>query len=97
MKHHPARPRISDHAVVRYLERIKGVDIEAVRAEIMALCAHAFETEAQAMVVGGHRYVIATDMTVTTVEPIGYARSVSRTRQMRLSEGRPKPEACLRG
>jgi len=25
----------SDHAVLRYLERVKGIDIEAVRAEMM--------------------------------------------------------------
>lgn len=27
---------ISDHAVLRYLERVKGVDIEAIRAEMMS-------------------------------------------------------------
>lgn len=25
---------VSDHAVLRYLERVKGIDIEAVRAEL---------------------------------------------------------------
>lgn len=25
---------VSDHAVLRYLERVKGVDIEAIRAEL---------------------------------------------------------------
>lgn len=33
--------RVSDHAVVRYLERVKGVDVEALRAEIVALLATA--------------------------------------------------------
>ena len=27
-------PYVSDHAVLRYLERVKGIDIEAVRAEL---------------------------------------------------------------
>ena len=27
---------ISDHAVLRFLERVKGVDIEAIRAEMMS-------------------------------------------------------------
>jgi hypothetical protein len=27
---------ISDHAVLRYLERVKGVDIEAIRAEMQS-------------------------------------------------------------
>lgn len=26
--------RVTDHAVLRYLERVKGVDVEALRAEI---------------------------------------------------------------
>lgn len=28
-------PTVSDHAVVRWLERVRGIDIEAVRAEIL--------------------------------------------------------------
>lgn len=27
---------ISDHAVLRYLERVKGVDVEAIRVEMMS-------------------------------------------------------------
>lgn len=27
--------KISDHAIVRYLERVKGLDIEAIRKEIL--------------------------------------------------------------
>lgn len=27
-------PYVSDHAILRYLERVKGVDIEAIRAEL---------------------------------------------------------------
>ena len=30
------KPYISDHAVLRYLERVKGVDVEAARAEMMS-------------------------------------------------------------
>jgi hypothetical protein len=36
----PPRPSVSDHAVVRYMERVMGLDIDAVRARIAA------ETEA---------------------------------------------------
>lgn len=28
------RPIISDHAVLRYLERVKGVDVESIRKEM---------------------------------------------------------------
>lgn len=30
-----AEPIVSEHALLRYLERIKGVDLEALRAEIL--------------------------------------------------------------
>ncbi len=29
------KARITDHAVLRYLERVRGMDIEAIRAEIL--------------------------------------------------------------
>jgi hypothetical protein len=31
--------RVTDHAVLRYLERAKGFDLEAVRSHIETLCA----------------------------------------------------------
>ena len=31
--------RVTDHAVIRFLERAKGFDIEAVRTHIASLCA----------------------------------------------------------
>lgn len=34
---------VTDHALVRYLERVHGVDIEAVRAEVAALVRPAYE------------------------------------------------------
>ena len=36
----PDPPRVSDHAVVRYLQRIKGLDIEAIREEILPESKH---------------------------------------------------------
>lgn len=29
-----AQPIISDHAVLRYLERVKGIDVESIRREM---------------------------------------------------------------
>lgn len=37
----PAGIHISDHALVRYLERVKGVDVEGARAEIGEMAARA--------------------------------------------------------
>lgn len=32
--HEKTRPMITDHAVLRYLERVKGIDVEAVKREM---------------------------------------------------------------
>lgn len=34
-------PRVTDHAVLRYLQRVHGVDVEVVRETIAAAVAHA--------------------------------------------------------
>lgn len=63
------RIHVSDHAVVRYLERVKGLDMCAVRAEIAAHVDLALEHDGVCGVVsGGFRYKLA-DLTVTTVLP----------------------------
>lgn len=35
LRHKKKKPTISDHAIVRYLERVKGMDIVAVKAEML--------------------------------------------------------------
>lgn len=32
---HSGRPRVSDHAVIRYLERVHGVNIQALRDQML--------------------------------------------------------------
>ncbi len=41
--------RVSDHAVVRYLERVKGYDIDGVRALIAAVCEGPYQLGATAI------------------------------------------------
>ena len=41
--------KVSDHALIRYLERVKGMDIEAIREEIID-----DEIERQISILGGH-------------------------------------------
>lgn len=38
--------RVTDHCVLRYLERAKGVDVEAIRSHIESLCAPAHQAGA---------------------------------------------------
>ncbi|TNF21851.1 MAG: hypothetical protein EP318_06155 [Rhodobacteraceae bacterium] len=60
---HPA----SDHAVLRYLERVRGVDIEQVRSEIGHKVDLAVTHGATAIVSEGFRYVLSPEGVVITV------------------------------
>lgn len=52
------RPRthVTDHAVIRYLERVKGMDIEELRRLIGHAVETAVETEASGVVIDGFSY-----------------------------------------
>ena len=58
---HPA----SDHAVVRYLERVKGMDIDAVRREIGRVVDQGLEAGACGVISGGFVYRIEGGCVVT--------------------------------
>ena len=62
------RIRITDHAVLRYLERVKGVDVAAARAEIAARVAVAADHPgATGVLSGGFRFTLGTDAVITVV------------------------------
>lgn len=51
--------RVTDHAVLRYLERVGGFDIEGLREDIARRMAQSVADVAkQCVVVDGHRFVI---------------------------------------
>lgn len=61
---------VTDHAILRYLERAHGLDIEAVRNHIASLCATGAELGALAVKVESVKFVLVAagpDTTVTTV------------------------------
>lgn len=35
------RPRVSDHALLRYIERVEGIDVDALRRHLAAIAAPA--------------------------------------------------------
>lgn len=66
------RQRVSDHAVLRHLERVGGFDIEGLRMELARRLAPAAAQGAQAVVIEDHVYLIWTDEigpTVVSVVP----------------------------
>lgn len=76
--------RVTDHCVLRYLERAKGVDIEAIRLHIAELCGPAARVGAASLKAEGVAFQIS-GSTVITTTPIG--TTASRTRQAILSRG----------
>lgn len=60
---------ISDHAVVRFLERVKGVDIDAVRAEMQTPALDVADQFGAPVLIGrnGERLVIRDGVVVTVL------------------------------
>jgi hypothetical protein len=54
------RPRVhvTEHALLRYLERVMGLDVAALRLEIARTVDRAAEAGARAVTIAGHRYVL---------------------------------------
>lgn len=63
------RPHVSDHAMLRYLERVVGIDVETYRRGVEQRVSAAVELGASGLISGGFRYAIS-DFRVTTVVPV---------------------------
>ena len=62
------RPHVSDHAMLRYLERVVGIDVDLHRRDVERRVALAVELGACGLISDSFRYVIS-DVRVTTVTP----------------------------
>lgn len=61
-------PSVPDHAVVRYLERAKGVDIEAIRQHIAGLVRRGVAAGGDAVVIEGVKFVLRENVVVTVLD-----------------------------
>lgn len=61
-----ARYGVSDHAIVRYLERVVGVDVDKIRCEILDLCEPAMRAGAAKVKVGKLEFCLVDDTVATT-------------------------------
>lgn len=61
-------PSVPDHAVIRYLERAKGVDIDAVRRHIASLVQRGVKANGDAVVVEGVKFVLRGNVVVTVLD-----------------------------
>lgn len=64
-------PEISDHAVLRYLERAYGLDVEGVRAEMAAAIKPAIDFGASVVIVHSVRLVLKDGRYCVTALPKG--------------------------
>lgn len=65
-KTHRPSPIISDHCVIRYLERIKGMDIEAIRTELLTdELKRAIEVQVKTIVIDGVKFYISNKRVTT--------------------------------
>lgn len=75
---------VTDHAVLRYLERVKGLDVESIRLHILALCAGPAALQATCVRAEGHRFEIHNNKVVTVtpgnVAPGRTGRAISQER-----------------
>ena len=82
---------VTDHAVVRWLERAKGIDVAALRREIADLCEPAMLLGAVSVRVSGVKFQLAGNRVCTVVRtksPENRHAPVLEPRQSRASEKR---------
>jgi hypothetical protein len=80
------RAFVTDHAVLRHLQRVQGIDVEAVRRELGFKVDEAIEAGASATVSEGIRYVLVEDRLVSC-KPVK-----SRPQRGRAMRRRPREE-----
>lgn len=77
---------VTDHALLRHLERVQGIDVEAIRLELGHLVDKAIEAGAKATVSEGMRYVLIEDRLVSCV-PVKSIPLRGRARRRRKCHG----------
>jgi hypothetical protein len=68
MKPRPApRPevRVSDHAIIRWLEPVEGLDLDIIRADILAVAGAAAACGAKVLRKGGHTFILDRGAVIT--------------------------------
>ena len=77
------RPAVTDHAVIRYLERARGMDIDRVRAEIAELCRRGLDQGACGVKVEGLEFRIEDGVVVTCQHPTHPDKRTGKPRRRR--------------
>lgn len=59
--------QVTDHAIVRYLERVKGMDIDGLRARIAKTCQRGADADAPSIQFKRHRYILSNSVVLTVL------------------------------
>jgi hypothetical protein len=81
-----SKVRVSDHALVRYLERVGGFDMARLRAEMETRVATTYVPGAPAVIIEGFRFAVRVDdhgPVVTTIIEKGENLSIHPDRARR--------------
>lgn len=70
---------VTDHAVLRWLERACGIDVEAVRAAISGCCDRGVDARAQVIVVDQVKFIVVDGVIVTTLHKRWRARAEKKS------------------
>ncbi len=69
-------PIVTDHAVLRYLERAHGLDVEHFRAHIRELVTRGAAAGATGVIADGVKFVLQGDTVVTVLERTWHSRDL---------------------
>jgi hypothetical protein len=75
------RPIVTDHAVLRYLERAHGLDVEFFRSHIATLTAAGVQHGATGVKVEGVNFVLQDETVVTVLEKGWHSRDLRSNRE----------------
>lgn len=64
----PPLPSVTDHAVLRFIERAHGVDIDGIRRHIARQVARGVERGGVAVIVEGVKFVLVEHRVVTVLD-----------------------------
>lgn len=70
---------VTDHAVLRWLERACGIDVETVREVISGCCDRGVEAKAKVIVVDQVKFIAVDGVIVTTLHKRWRARSEQKS------------------
>lgn len=73
---------VSDHAVLRYVQRVLGIDTEAIRSEIRVAVKNGVELGASGVRQGNTTYKLTGQTVVTVLEKAASVRRRSRKQLM---------------